>query len=97
MWQGDAPITSWDSVGQVCAGRALAVRQQGTCPSGLSIRTERNPGAMMEEHLLRGEPFAHVASFHPPSSHVRRALWLVPHFPGEKTEEGMARELAQGH
>lgn len=53
MLQGDAPITSWNGVGQVCAGRALATRQQGTCPAGRNINTRRNPGTLYGAFVTR--------------------------------------------
>lgn len=48
---------------------------------------------MLQECLLCGEPFARIVSIHPSSSHGRPVLWLVPHFPGENTEAGVAGGL----
>lgn len=95
MLQGDAPITSWNGVGQVCAGRALATWQQGTCPAGRNTNTGRNPGTLYGAFVTRRAlcTCCLISSSQQPRGHPV----LVPHFPGEKTEEGMAKEPAQGH
>lgn len=90
-----ALLTPWDGVGQVCAGTALAALQQAPAQQAVT-ETERKPGPVRGALVTR-----QALCVHHLISSSRRLLeavpWLAPHSPGEKTEEGMAAEPAQGH